>query len=291
MLTTDEIREAFLRFFEERQHLRRPSASLIPADDPTLLFTTAGMVQFKPYFMGRAEPPATRMTTVQRCFRTTDIEDVGDSSHHTYFEMLGNFSVGDYFKAEAIPWAWEFCTQVLKLDPERLHATVYTDDDEAYNLWIEQGVPRERLWRYTEEQGNYWTSGPVGPCGPCSELHYDFADPATRPPEIHPDNDPDGRFLEIWNLVFMSFMQQEDGSRTPLPFNNIDTGAGLERVARAVQHKLTTYETDGLRGLTDIATSLIDRRYGDDPQADLVARVVVDHARAAAYLINDGVLP
>jgi alanyl-tRNA synthetase len=289
---TDEIREAFLNFFEEREHARRPSAPLIPVDDPTLLFTNAGMVPFKPYFMGRAEPPSRRMTTVQRCFRTTDIEDVGDSSHHTFFEMLGNFSVGDYFKEQAIPWAWEFCTRVLKLDPERLHATVYLDDDEAYALWHETiGLPEERIWRYGEEEGNYWFSGDVGPCGPCSELHFDFGEQESCGPDCQPSHGPDHRWLEIWNLVFMSFMQHEDGSRTPLPQKNIDTGAGLERLARAVQNVPTTYETDGLRHLTDTATGLIDRRYGEDPRVDLVARVVVDHARAAAYLIHDGVLP
>lgn len=291
-MKTDEIREAFLNFFEEREHIRRTSAPLIPVDDPTLLFTNAGMVPFKPYFMGRAEPPSRRMTTVQRCFRTTDIEDVGDSSHHTYFEMLGNFSVGDYFKEQAIPWAWEFCTRVLKMDPERLHATVYLDDDEAYTLWRETiGLPEERIWHYGEEEGNYWFSGDVGPCGPCSELHFDFGEQESCGPDCQPSHGPDHRWLEIWNLVFMSFMQHEDGSRTPLPQKNIDTGAGLERLARAVQNVPTTYETDGLRHLIDIATGLVDRRYGDDPRVDLVARIVVDHARAAAYLIHDGVLP
>ncbi|MGE3595470.1 MAG: alanine--tRNA ligase [Dehalococcoidia bacterium] len=291
-MRTDEIREAFLHFFEEREHTRRASASLIPVDDPTLLFTNAGMVPFKPYFMGRAEPPSRRMTTVQRCFRTTDIEDVGDSSHHTYFEMLGNFSVGDYFKEQAIPWAWDFCTRVLQLDPERIHATVYLDDDEAYALWHETiGLPEERIWRYGEEEGNYWFSGDVGPCGPCSELHFDFGEQESCGPDCQPSHGPDHRWLEIWNLVFMSFMQHEDGSRTPLPQKNIDTGAGLERLARAVQNVPTTYETDGLQHLTDMVTGLIDRRYGDDPQVDLVARVVVDHSRAATYLIHDGVLP
>ena len=290
-MTNEEIREAFLRFFEEREHLRRPSASLIPVDDPTLMFTSAGMVPFKPYFMGRAEPPSKRMTTVQRCFRTTDIEDVGDSSHHTFFEMLGNFSVGDYFKEQAIPWAWEFCTEVLKLAPERLHATVYLDDDEAYEEWRKLGVPEERIWRYGEEEGNYWLSGDVGPCGPCSELHYDFGEEESCGPACEPSHGPDHRWLEIWNLVFMAFMQHEDGTRTPLPKRNIDTGAGLERLARAVQNVKTTYETEGLWRLTQTAAGLVDRRYGEDEQTDLVARVVVDHSRAAVYLINDGVLP
>ena len=291
-MTNDEIREAFLRFFEQRDHLRRPSAPLIPVDDPTLLFTSAGMVPFKPYFMGRAQPPAPRITTVQRCFRTSDIEEVGDSSHHTFFEMLGNFSVGDYFKAEAIPWAWEFCTEVLKLPAERLHATVYDDDDEAYDLWRNVvGLPPERIWRYGEDEGNYWYSGDVGPCGPCSELHYDFGEHESCGPDCQPAHGPDHRWLEIWNLVFMTYMRHEDGSKTPLPLKNIDTGAGLERLARAVQTVPSTYETDGLRPLLDAAVALADRHYGDDPQVDMAARVVVDHTRAAVYLIHDGVLP
>lgn len=295
-MTTDEIREAFLRFFEERGHQRRPSASLVPADDPTLLFTSAGMVPFMPYFTGRAVPPARKMTTVQRCFRTTDIEEVGDSSHHTFFEMLGNFSVGDYFKAEAIPWAWQFCTEVLGLPAERLHATVYAEgdeaDEEAYDLWRNTiGLPEARIWRYGSDQGNFWAAGDVGPCGPCSELHYDFGEQESCGPDCQPSHGPDHRWLEIWNLVFMTLMRHEDGTLTPLPQKNIDTGAGLERLTRAVQNTATTYETDGLRPLLDRATGLVDRRYGEDEQADLVARVIVDHSRAAVYLINDGVLP
>src|SRR5579884_1492087 len=168
-LTTDQVREAFTRFFVERGHRPLESASLVPVDDPTLLFTSAGMVPFKPYFMGRAVPPARRLTTVQRCFRTSDIESVGDASHHTFVEMLGNFSVGDYFKQEVIPWSWEFVTHDLGLPEERLWITVFTDDDEAYDIWRALGRPPERIKRYGEEEGNFWSSGDVGPCGPCSE--------------------------------------------------------------------------------------------------------------------------
>jgi alanyl-tRNA synthetase len=290
-MTTDEIREAFLRFFEARGHRRMPSAPLVPVDDPTLLFTSAGMVQFKPYFMGRAVPPAPRLTTVQRCFRTTDIEEVGDSSHHTFFEMLGNFSVGDYFKAEAIPWAWEFVTEVLGLPADRLWITVYRDDDEAYDLWRALGRPAERIRRYGMEQ-NYWPPDPsvLGPCGPCSEIHYDWGEEFGCGPACEPAHDC-GRFLEIWNLVFMTYMRHPDGSLTELPQKNIDTGAGLERLSMAVQGVRDSYRTTGLRPLIEAAAALADRRYGDDPAADLALRVVTDHARAVAFLIADGVLP
>ncbi|MFN8556216.1 MAG: alanine--tRNA ligase [Dehalococcoidia bacterium] len=289
-MTNDQIRASFIRFFEERGHRRLESASLVPVGDPTLLFTSAGMVPFKPFFMGRAIAPAPRLTTVQRCFRTTDIESVGDISHHTFFEMLGNFSVGDYFKQEVIPWSWEFCTRVLGLAEDRLWITVYTDDDEAYDIWRSIGRPAERIRRYGEDQGNYWLSGDVGPCGPCSELHYDFGEEFGCGPDCEPSHDCD-RFLEIWNLVFMSFMQHEDGSRTPLPKRNIDTGAGLERLAMAVQGVRSTYETDGLRVLLDAAARLAGRTYGVHPGEDRALRVIVDHARALTFLIADGVLP
>jgi len=289
-LTTDQVREAFTRFFVERGHRPLESASLVPVDDPTLLFTSAGMVPFKPYFMGRAVPPARRLTTVQRCFRTTDIESVGDTTHHTFFEMLGNFSVGDYFKDEAIPWAWEFCTQVLGLPAERLWITVYTDDDEAAEIWRRIGIPGERILRYGADEGNFWYSGDVGPCGPCSELHYDFGEEFGCGPACEPKHDC-GRFLEIWNLVFMTYMRHDDGSLTELPQKNIDTGAGLERVAMAVQGVRSTYETDGLRALLDAAAALCGQPYGRDPKADQALRVVVDHARAVTFLIADGVLP
>ncbi len=289
-LTTDQVREAFTRFFVERGHRPLESASLVPVDDPTLLFTSAGMVPFKPYFMGRAVPPARRLTTVQRCFRTTDIESVGDTTHHTFFEMLGNFSVGDYFKEEAIPWAWEFCTKVLGLPAERLWITVYTDDDEAAAIWRRLGWPEERILRYGADEGNFWYSGDVGPCGPCSELHFDFGEEFGCGPACEPKHDC-GRFLEIWNLVFMTYMRHEDGSLTELPQKNIDTGAGLERVAMAVQGVRSTYETDGLRALLEAASALCGQPYGRDPKADQALRVVVDHARAVTFLIADGVLP
>ncbi|TEU01010.1 MAG: alanine--tRNA ligase, partial [Dehalococcoidia bacterium] len=231
-MKTDQIREAFLRFFEERGHRRMPGAPLVPPGDPTLLFTSAGMVQFKPYFMGQAKAPHPRLATVQKCFRTSDIDSVGDTSHLTFFEMLGNFSFGDYFKAEAVPWAWEFVTSKdwLGLDPDRLWAAVYLDDDEAFDLW-RQFLPPERIRRYGEEH-NYWFSGEVGPCGPCSEIHYDLGPEFGCGPKCEPDHEDCDRFLEIWNLVFMTYFCDGE-KRDPLPSKNIDTGAGLERMAVA----------------------------------------------------------
>jgi alanyl-tRNA synthetase len=298
-VTIDELRQAFLAFFEERGHRRIPSASLVPHGDPTLLFTTAGMVQFKPYFMGLEDPPAPRLTSIQRCFRTTDIEEVGDESHLTLFEMLGNFSVGDYFKQEAIDWAWEFLTEVLGIDRDRLWATVYTDDDEAFDLWRAKGIPEARILRYTAEQGNFWgPPGDSGPCGPCSELHFDFGEPA-EPRPVDYDYDADhpalesGRFLEIWNLVFMTYFQDEEGTREPLPAANIDTGAGLERLASVLQGVRTVHETDELRSIIATAEEVSGRRYEpiENPAATEALRAVAEHSRAIAFLVTDGVLP
>ena len=295
-MTVDELRAAFLAFFEERGHRRIPSSPLVPHGDPSLLFTSAGMVQFKPYFMGLEQPPARRMTSVQKCFRTTDVEEVGDASHLTFFEMLGNFSIADYFKPEVIPWAWEFLTGVLKIDPERLYATVFTDDDEAYALWRGLGVPERRLLRYTSEQGNYWYSGETGPSGPCSELHYDFGKvegcPVCAEDRCHPDVGC-GRFLEIWNLVFMAYDRQPDGSRVPLPGQNIDTGAGIERVAWVLQGVRSVYETDQLRAILARAEAVSGQRYEPDEQPEVARalRAITEHARAVTFLIADGVLP
>ncbi|MGI8551003.1 MAG: alanine--tRNA ligase, partial [Dehalococcoidia bacterium] len=250
---------------------------------------------FKPYFLGREQPPALRLTSVQRCFRTTDIEAVGDPTHQTFFEMLGNFSVGDYFKAEAIPWAWEFVTGVLGIPQERLWNTVYLDDDTAFDLWLAQGQRADRIIRYGEEVGNYWFSGDVGPCGPCSEIYYDFGEETgCRQPDCQPSHDC-GRFLEIWNIVFMAYNQHEDGTKTDLPKPNIDTGAGLERIASVLQHVgsgiASDYETDLLRPLVEEAARLGERRYGDDEGADLACRIIADHSRALAFLLADGVMP
>ncbi len=294
-MIVEELRAAFLAYFEARAHRRIPSASLVPYGDPSLLFTSAGMVQFKPYFLGLETPPATRLTSVQKCFRATDIESVGDDSHLTFFEMLGNFSLGDYFKAEAIEAALGFLAGELGLEFERLWVTVYTDDDEAFDLWRAQGVPAERILRYSAELGNYWYSGETGPCGPCSELHYYFGDDDAAEPRL-----PDGQidlespnFLEIWNLVFMAFDRAADGSLTPLPSQNIDTGAGLERLAWVLQGVRSVYETDQLRAILASAEAAAGIAYDPDgaPAQARALRAIAEHARAAAFLIHDGVLP
>ena len=299
-MTGDEIREAFLRFFEGKGHLPIPSSSLIPAGDPTLLLTNAGMVQFKPYFTGEMTPPGPRLTSAQKCFRTTDIDSVGDSTHLTFFEMLGNFSVGDYFKKEAIAYAWEFLTEHLKLERERLWATVFVDDDEAPGYWTETGVPPERIRRF-DEADNFWgPAGSEGPCGPCSEIHYDFGQGlGCGQPDCGPNCEniaPDtglkcDRFMELWNLVFTQYHQAQDGSRTPLPAPNIDTGMGLERCAVILQGKRSIYETDLFQPIVDKVAHLAGLKYGGDPDADYAIRVVAEHARSAAFLISDGVVP
>ena len=296
-MKVDELRQAFLAFFEERGHRRIPSSSLVPHGDPTLLFTTAGMVQFKPYFMGLEDPPATRLTSIQRCFRTTDIEEVGDENHLTMFEMLGNFSIGDYFKDEAVDWAWEFLTGVLKIDPNRLRATVYVDDDYAFSLWEKKGITPDRIHRYTAEQGNWWgPPGDTGPMGPCSEVFFDWGPtpgcPTCADGTCHPDEDC-GRFLEIWNLVFMTYYREEDGSQTDLPAANIDTGAGLERLTSVLTGNKNVYETDELRQIVAVAETLSGRTYDPDenPEVAFALRAMTEHARALAFLVTDGVLP
>ena len=292
-MNTHELRETFQQFFEERDHRRVPGAPIVPPGDPTLLFASAGMVQFKPYFMGQAKPPHTRLTSVQKCFRTTDIESVGDTKHLTFFEMLGNFSIGDYFKAEMVPWAWEFMTEVLRLPPERLWASVYLDDDEAYGLWRNVGVPEERIKRYGDAE-NYWFSGDIGPCGPDSEMHYDFGEQFGCGPACEPSHEC-GRFLEIWNLVFMSFYCDGD-QRTPLPSKNIDTGSGLERVATVLlyesegwdKHRLASpYDTDVFAPIIRRVEELSGKRYAQDEKTDRAIRIVAEHARAVTLLIGD----
>ncbi len=325
-----QIRQLFLRFFEERGHKRIPSMSLVPVNDPTLLFTSAGMVQFKPYFMGLAEPPAPRMTSVQKCFRTSDIEEVGDAAHHTFFEMLGNFSVGDYFKGDAetgegaIPWAWQLLTtpqpEGLGLDKSKLWATIHLEDEESFELWKKMGIPEERIVRWDESE-NYWFAGghdAAGPCGPNSEIYYEFGPPyGPAPPCGMPDNDPCTpplhtppgcqRFVELWNLVFMTLYQAEDGSRTELPQKNVDTGAGLERWpgplmweagvdwrGRPKQWKRppTNYDSDLFQPVLTEVGRLAGKSYSEASESEQRAmRVVAEHARAAAFLIADGVTP
>ena len=288
--TGDEIRAAYLRFFEERGHLVMPSASLIPAGDPTLLLTSAGMVPFKPYYAGDETPPSRRLASAQKCFRATDIDLVGDYTHHTMFEMLGNFSIGDYFKRETIQWAWEFCTEVLRFDPQLLWVTVHDSDDEAFAIWRDEvGVPEQHISRCGDADNFWGPAGDEGACGPSSEIHYDRHPDAD--PNATPCHDPAGRFVEIWNLVFPQFYQAPDGSRTDLPAPSIDTGMGLERVAAIIQDVPSAYETDLLAPIRQCVEQLSGRTYGHDPEVDYAIRVVTEHSRSAAFLIADGVVP
>jgi alanyl-tRNA synthetase len=291
MMTSDQVRKAFLDFFKEKGHKIIPSSPLIPRGDPTLLLTNAGMVQVKPYFLGQEAPPSPRLASCQKCFRTSDLASVGDSGHLTFFEMLGNFSVGDYFKREAIGWAWEFVTERLKLKPERLWATIFLDDDESFGYWREVGVPEEKILRFGEED-NYWgPAGDSGPCGPCSEIHYDFGDEFGCGKSSCRPNCDCGRFSEIWNLVFTQYDQDREGNRTPLSKPNIDTGMGLERTAAVMQGKSNVYDTDLFVPLIEKIAGLSGRKYGAEEASDNAMRVVVEHGRGVAFLIADGVLP
>ena len=286
-----ELRELFLSYFEEKGCKRYSSFSLVP-DDPTLLFTIAGMVPFKQYFLGLKTPEVTRATTAQKCVRTNDIENVGRTArHHTFFEMLGNFSFGDYFKAEIIPWAWEFLTERVGLEPERLYATIYLDDDEAHDIWRDKvGLPENRIVRLGADD-NFWAAGPVGPCGPCSEIIYDQGPEfSCKKPTCTVGCDCD-RYLEIWNLVFMQYNRDESGNLTPLPNKNIDTGMGLERLSSVVQRVPNDFETDLFRPIIDKACELGGVIYGEDPQKNMAVKVISDHIRASAFMIADGILP
>ncbi|MCE5191017.1 MAG: alanine--tRNA ligase [Actinomycetia bacterium] len=286
-----EIRESYLSFFESKGCHRLPSSSLVP-DDPSLLLTSAGMVQFKPVFLGLRDLGFTRATTCQKCARTTDIDIIGTTGrHHSFFEMLGNFSFGDYFKSEACAWAYEFSTSVLKLDPSRLWFSIYEDDDEAEAIWRDEvGVPVDRIVRMGAKD-NFWSAGPTGPCGPCSELYYDQGpEVGCGSADCAPGCDCD-RFLEYWNLVFMQYDRAEDGTLTPLPKRNIDTGMGLERVAAIMQGVHSNFETDIIRGIMEIAEDISGAKYGVAEKTDVSLRIIADHARAVTFLISDGVLP
>jgi alanyl-tRNA synthetase len=288
---SDELRALFLEFFEEKGHKVIPSSSLIPVGDPTLLLTSAGMVQVKPYYLGEAVPPSLRLASCQKCFRTSDIELVGDATHLTFFEMLGNFSVGDYFKKEAITWGWEFVTQWLKLPPERLWITIFQDDDDSFDIWRTIGIPADRIVRFGEEENFWGPAGSSGPCGPDSEIHYDFgAETGCGKPDCRPNCDC-GRFTEIWNLVFPQFNQDEAGNRKRLEKPNIDTGMGLERTLAVINGKKSVYVTDLFASLLDGVVALTGKKYGADTEDDKAMRVVADHSRALAFLIADGVLP
>ena len=300
-MTTDELRTRFVSYFERQGHLHLPSSSLIPKDDPTLLFTNAGMVQFKRSFQGESDAPADRAVTSQKCLRVSgkhnDLEEVGRTArHHTFFEMLGNFSFGDYFKSEAIGFAWEFVTVELGLDPDRLWATVHHTDDEAFKLWTDlTPLPPSRVRRLGDKD-NFWQMGETGPCGPCSELHYDLrkeVDDRITDEQFEVAGEAD-RFMEIWNLVFMQFDRSPEGIDVPLPAPSIDTGAGLERIASIIQGSGTNFHTDLFLPLIKAAGESLGIKYSMDPndwEAGVPFRVLADHARAVAFLLADGVFP
>ena len=290
-LNSDELRRTFLSFYESKGHLVIPSSSLIPIGDPTLLLTSAGVVQVKPFFTGEAKAPAPRLASCQKCFRTTDIDSVGDADHLTFFEMLGNFSVADYFKKEAIEWAWELVTERLKLPPEKLWVSVFLSDDESYELWQALGVPEERLVRYDESENWWGPPGDSGPCGPCTEIYYDFGEELScGKPDCGPACDCN-RFTEFYNLVLTEYYQDTEGNRTPLPSGNIDTGMGLERTAAIMQGVTNVYETDGFQAIMGKVSEVTGRTYGSDKETDAAMRVLAEHARGTTFLISDGVVP
>ena len=286
-----EVRSKFIDFWVSKGSKHYPSFSLIP-DDPSLLFTIAGMVPFKPYYLGIEKPETPRAVTSQKCVRTNDIENVGRTArHHTFFEMLGNFAWGDYFKEESITWGWEFLTEVIGLEADRMSVTIYEEDEEAYDVWRRLvGVPDERIFRFGRD-GNFWFMGAQGPCGPCSEIMYDQGPEfSCGRPECAVGCDCD-RYLEIWNLVFTQFDLQKDGTLVPLPKKNIDTGMGLERLTSIVQRVKTDFETDLFMPMIERACAMGGARYGHDPRSDLAVRVIADHIRSVAFMIADGILP
>ena len=300
-MTSDEIRESFLSFFESKGHLRMQSSSLIPVGDPTLLLTIAGMNQFKSFFSGQQSPPNKRLTSSQKCFRTPDIDIVGDSTHNTLFEMLGNFSIGDYFKKDAIAFALEFLTKSLKIPVEKFDITIHETDDEAFSLWKDVGIPQEKIHRFGDSD-NWWgppIHGEEGPCGPCSELHYDFGETngclkiscGPNCENIMSTGETCNRFVELWNLVFMQYYHSPDGSKSPLPAPSIDTGMGLERATLVMQNVSTMYETDIFKPLVKEVLNKTSFEYGKTIETDYAIRAVAEHSRSATFLIADGVVP
>ena len=300
MLTGNEIRKLYLDYFKNKhQHTVVESSSLVP-DNPTVLLTTAGMLQFLPIFLGIVKSPydPARATSCQKCARAggkdSDIENVGRTPrHHTFFEMLGNFSFGDYYKKEIIPWAWEFVTEVLKLDKDRLWITIFETDDEAYEIWRNVGVPAERIKRKGKKDNFWGPPGASGSCGPCSEIHYDLG-------EQYKCNDPRGcgidtcecdRWVEIWNLVFTELYQDEEGNQSPLESKNVDTGMGLERITMVCQGVASTFETDLLRPILDKVSEMSGVPYKKSEKTDVSLRIITDHARCVSFLISDGVIP
>ena len=297
--TSEKIRETFLGYFESKGHSRMASSSLIPVGDPTLLFTSAGMVQFKSYFTGEAEPPNHRLTTSQKCFRTPDIEEVGDATHNTLFEMLGNFSIGDYFKKEAVDFAIELTTEGYGLPMEKFAAAIHETDEETRELWVAKGIPRDRVYSYGDDENWWGPAGDEGPCGPCSELHYDYGegrgcledDCIPNCKNVMDNGDVCDRYVELWNLVFMQFYHHLDGSRTDLPAPSVDTGMGFERLIRILQSVDTCYETDLFTPIVAEVERISGKTYGEDHASTYGIRVVAEHGRSVTFLIADGVVP
>ena len=291
MTTSAELREKFLKYFETHGHTRVPSSPLVPGNDPTLLFTNAGMVQFKDVFLGSDKRSYTRATSSQRCVRAggkhNDLENVGYTArHHTFFEMLGNFSFGEYFKQEAIHYAWDFLTKVIGLPPERLWVTVYADDDEAADIWLNDIKVDPQKFTRIGTSDNFWSMGDTGPCGPCSEIFYDHGAEIEGGPPGTPEEDGD-RYIEIWNLVFMQYNRDANGTMDPLPKPSVDTGMGLERLAAILQKVHNNYDIDLFQALIAVAARLT----GTDDLENKSLRVIADHIRSCAFLVVDGVLP
>ncbi len=294
--TGHDIRNSFLEYFRKKRHKIVPSSSLIPKGDPTLLFTNAGMVQFKDFYLGNKKRDYKRATSSQKCVRAggkhNDLEVVGKTTrHHTFFEMLGNFSFGDYFKEEAIYFGWEFLTEILKLEKDKLLVTIYKDDDESYNIWNQKIlIPEERIFRLGEKD-NFWSMGDSGPCGPCSEIHIDQGEGVgCQRPECNIECECD-RFLELWNLVFMQYDRDKTGKLKPLPKQSVDTGLGLERLSSILQNVHSNYDTDLIRPIIQKISDLADKSYGNNKETDISLRVIADHIRAVTFIIGDGVMP
>lgn len=290
-MESNQIRKVFLDYFSQKGHIVKPSFSLIP-DDQTVLFTVAGMVPFKNYFLRKTPITFTRAATCQKCIRTNDIENVGKTRrHHTFFEMLGNFSFGDYFKKEAIEWAWEFLTEIIKLPKNRMYISVYKDDDEAYEIWNKKiKIPEERIFRMGKET-NFWEMGQTGPCGYCSEIYFDLEGGEKDKVTLQDIENNSDRFLEIWNLVFTQFDKKADGSLVELEHKNIDTGMGLERLAAVSQGVYSNFETDLFMPIINFVSEKAKIKYRQNEKYDISLRVVADHIRGMTFLIGDGVLP
>ncbi len=289
-MNSETIRQRFVDFFVERGHLNVPGLPLVPNDPGiTTLFTIAGMQQMIPYFLGREQPPSRNMVSVQKTIRTNDIDEVGDDYHLTFFEMLGNFSVGAYFKEQAIRYTWEFLTDTMGVPADRWWATVYPGDDESRRAWLGVGLPPERIG---EDPSNWWAPGPVGPCGPNSEIHFDRGEEVgCGRADCRPETGCCDRFWEIWNDVFMSFYQEEAGERRPLPWNNVDTGMGLERLVAVLQNVRSVYDTDLFQPIIGSVAGMAHIEYGRDPAADRSLRIIADHSRAVAFIVAEGVMP